>query len=99
MSRRVIERKLVGVGEQLRKLRGDLLLAEEQLLHFQHEADETRVRSFVSETALSDRVHRSAERYARIMQDHRDSLNLEIEKLEMDQNSLLDRLNSSINDS
>ena len=74
MARPVIERRLTEVGERLSRLRSDLAVAEEQLAHLMADADDARVRSLVSETALSERAHRGAERHARAMERHREDL-------------------------
>ena len=92
MARPVIERRLTEVGERLSRLRSDLAVAEEQLAHLRADADDARVRSLVSETALSERTHRGAERHARAMERHRDDLLAEIARLESTQDDLLDRL-------
>ena len=91
MARRVIERRLVEVGSRLQRLRSDLAVAEEQLAHFEEEANEARVRALVSETAIADRDHRGAERHAANMTRHRDGLREEIQRLEAAQDELLDR--------
>ena len=91
MARRVIERRLAEVGNRLQRLRSDLAVAEEQLAHFEEEADEARVRALVSETAIADRDRRGAERHAASMTRHRDGLREEIQRLETAQDELLDR--------
>ena len=91
MARRVIERRLAEVGSRLYRLRSDLAVAEEQLAHFEEEADEARVRALVSETAIADRDRRGAERHAASMTWHRDELREEIQRLETAQDELLDR--------
>ena len=91
MARRVIERRLVEVGRRLLRLGSDLAVAEEQLVHFEEEADAARVRALVSETAIADRDRRGAERHAASMTRHRDGLREEIQRLEKVQDELLDR--------
>ncbi|MEC9000494.1 MAG: hypothetical protein VYC56_09485 [Actinomycetota bacterium] len=92
MARPVIERRLTEVAQRLSRLRSDLDVAEEQLAHLVACADDARVRSLVSETAVSERAHRGAERHARAMEHHRDDLVAEITRLESTQDDLLDRL-------
>lgn len=92
MVRPVIERRLTELGERLSRLRSDLAVTQEQLDHLTAEAEDARVRSLVSETALSERAHRTAERHARAMRRHRDDLVEEIGRLESSQDDLLDRL-------
>ena len=91
MARRVIERRLTEVGNRLQRLRSDLAVAEEQLAHFEEEADEARLRSLVSETAIADRNRRGTDRHAARMTRHRDGLRAEIQRLETAQDELLDR--------
>ena len=91
MARRVIERRLAEVGNRLQRLRSDLAVAEEQLAHFEGEADAARVRALVSEPAIADRDRRGAERHAASMTRHRDELRDEIQRLETAQDELLDR--------
>ena len=62
----MIERRLTEVAQRLSRLRSDLDVAEEQLAHLVACADDARVRSLVSETAVSERAHRGAARHARI---------------------------------
>ena len=91
MARRVIERRLTEVGNRLQRLRSDLAVAEEQLAHFEEEAEEARVRALGSETPIADRDRRGAERHAASMTRHRDGLREEIQRLEKAQDELLDR--------
>src|SRR4051794_38276129 len=92
MSRSLVERRLIEVGDRLKGLRADLRVAEEQLEHFAGEADDTRLRSLVSETPLAERDHRDAQRHADAMARHRSEVSAEIERLERAQDELLDRL-------
>lgn len=88
----MIERRLIETGDRLRVLRDDLRVAEEQLAHFSDEAEDARLRSLVSETPIADREHRDADRHAKAMQRHRDSVAAEIAKLEAQQDALLDQM-------
>ncbi len=92
MSRVHVERRLIEVGGRLKSLRHDLAVAQEQLLHFSDDADESRLRSLVSETPVADREHRHARRHAEAMMRHRDEVQREIDKLEELQDELLDRM-------
>ncbi len=92
MSRSLIERRLTDVAERLKQLRFDLGVADEQLLHFSHEADDARLRSLVSETPLAEREHRDAARHAAVSARSRDDLAAEIARLEALQDELLDEL-------
>ncbi|NNE74731.1 MAG: hypothetical protein HKN26_13775 [Acidimicrobiales bacterium] len=92
MSKSLIERRLRDLSAQLKRLRSDLTVADEQLAHFRSEADEARLRSLVSETALADRDSRDASRHAEAMERHRSQVAAEIAELERTQDELLDRL-------
>jgi len=92
MARPVIERRLTEVGGRLQRLRADLAVAEEQLVHLVADAADARVRSLVSETAQLGGAHRDAERHARAMERHRDDLLADITRLEATQDDLLDRM-------
>ena len=95
MARPVVERRLSALGGRLLRLRDDLAVAEEQLAHLVADADDARVRSLVSETAISERAHRGADRHARAMARHRDEVAAEIVRLEATQDELLDRLTAN----
>lgn len=80
------------VARRLAQLRADLAVADEQLAHFADDADDARLRALVSETPLADAEHREAERYSVAMARHRADLVDRIEKLEREQDQLLDKL-------
>lgn len=92
MSRGLVERRLTEVGDELRQLRRDLSVADEQLAHLVDTAEEARLRSLVSETPLAEREHRDARRHAEAMARHRGDVLASIERLERLQDELLDRL-------
>lgn len=92
MSKRQVERRLTEVGQRLRQLRDELVVADEQLLHLADAADDARLRALVSETPVSDREHREAARHAEAMRSHRAAVADEIRRLESTQDELLDRL-------
>src|SRR3954463_12821997 len=94
MSKRQVERRLTEGSDRLKALRADLRVADEQLGHLADEADDSRLRSLVSETPLADREHRDAQRHADAMARHRAEVVAEIERLEHAQDDLLDRLTS-----
>ena len=95
MSRDRIERRLRGVGRQLSALRGDLRVCEEHLVQVSEEADEFRLRALVSETPLAEREYREAKRHADRLRRHRDEIAARIDRLEADQDTLLDRFSAS----
>ena len=94
MARRLVERRLIDVGDRLKKLRQQLAVANEQLLHFTDEADDARLRALVSETPLAEREFRDAQRHAELMRRSRDETLAEIAALEKSQDDLLDQLAS-----
>ena len=94
MSRDRIERRLRGVGQQLKVLRTDLRVCEEQLVQVSEEADECRLRALVSETPLAEREYREAQRHADRLKQHRDEVAARIARLEADQDALLDRFSA-----
>ena len=95
VSRRQIERRLTEVGARLRALREEIAVADEQLLYLDEAADDARLRALVSETPLSGREHQEAARHAEAMRSHRSKVSEQIERLERDQDDLLDRLMSA----
>jgi hypothetical protein len=92
MSRSQVERRLREVSDRLRRLREELHVADEQLAHLAELAEETRLRSLVSETPVSDREHHDAQRHADAMQRHRQEVLETLTRLEATQDELLDRL-------
>lgn len=92
VSRSLVERRLVEVSSRLRTLRGELQVADEQLLHLAEQAEEARLRALVSETPVAERDHREASRHAEAMQRFRAEVQQNIEALEASQDDLLDRL-------
>lgn len=92
MAKSLVERRLIEVGDRLKALRADLRVADEQLAHLAEEAEESRLRSLVSETPLAEREYREAQRHADAMERHRQEVGAEITRLEEAQDELLDRL-------
>ena len=82
------------MGSRLKKLREELAVADEQLVHFADEADDARLRALVAETPVSERDFRDAQRHAEAMRRHRDELHSEMRRLELQQDELLDRLSA-----
>ena len=95
MSRAQIERKLRGVSEQLRSLREDLSVSDEQLVQLADEADDARLRALVSETPLAEKEHRKASRHVERLRKHRERIATRIDALDAEQDALLDRLSAS----
>lgn len=88
----MVERQLTKVGQQLKQLREELRVADEQLAHFAEIADDTRLRSLVSETPGADHDHRDAQRTADAFARHRADLAASITQLEATQDDLLDKM-------
>jgi hypothetical protein len=94
MPKWLIERRLTGVASRLRSLRDELRVIDEQLSHLSDEADETRIRSLVSETPLAAREHHDAQRHVDAMAERREEVLSSIAALERRQDALLDELMS-----
>lgn len=92
MTRSLVERRLSEVSHRLRELRGELAVTDEQLRHLAEEADDARLRALVSETPMAGQEHREAQKHADAMSRHRAEVVTSIEKLELQQDELLDRL-------
>ncbi len=92
MSKSIVERRLLEVSNQLKRLREDLSVVDEQLAHFAEEAEDARIRAMVSETPGADRERRQAQKHADAMARHQSEVHAQIQQLEADQDQLLDRL-------
>ena len=88
----LVKRRLTGVSRQLRALRDEVRVLDEQLAHFNDDADDARIRSLVSENQLAERDHRDAQRHADAQAAHRAKLVARIAELERRQDELLDQL-------
>ncbi len=91
----LVERRLSDVAGRLHALREELRVIDEQLAQLTDEADDTRLRSLMSETPLADREFRDAQRHADAMNRRRADVLETIERLEVRQDELLDALNES----
>jgi len=91
----LVERRLTDVASRLHALREELRVIDEQFAQLSDEADDTRLRSLVSETPLADREFRDAQRHADAMNRRRVDVVETIERLEVRQDELLDALNES----
>lgn len=89
-----MERRLTGVSGRLRSLREELRVIDEQLGQLTDEADDSRIRSLVSETPLADHEFREARRHADRYVDRRREIVDSIAALERRQDELLDQLGS-----
>jgi len=91
----LVERRLTDVASRLHALREELRVIDEQFIQLNDEANDTRLRSLVSETPLADREFREAQRHADAMFRRRAEVMEAIERLEVRQDELLDALNES----
>ena len=60
----LVERRLTDISGRLHALREELSVIDEQFVQLADEADDTRLRSLMSETPLADREFRDAQRHA-----------------------------------
>jgi predicted nucleic acid-binding Zn-ribbon protein len=86
------ERRLSQVGSRLRKLRDELSVADEQLLHLADDADDLAVRALVSETPAASSESNDARKHVEAMRRHRERVVAQIAELEARQDRLLDEL-------
>ncbi len=89
-----VERRLIDVGADLRRLREELRITDEELAHFQADADDARLRSIVSDRPESTRDDREAHRSVEAITRQRSHLVGQIDRLEHTQDELLDELAS-----
>jgi hypothetical protein len=92
MKRDQVESRLLEVHARLVRARQELAVAEEQLDVFLETAEETRIRSLVSETPLADRDWQDAKRHADAMTRARDNASARVVELERAQDELLGKL-------
>ena len=95
MFRSSIEKKLTALSRELQALREELGVVEEQLIQVADEAEDSRLRSMVSETPLASHEHRESAKAAAAVRRDRDAKRRRLEKLERKQDHLLDRLTES----
>lgn len=93
MFRKSLEKRLLETSRRIKKEKEDLLVAEEQLISLIDDADEARIRSLVSETAISDNDRRDSARQSQNMEKYCQKIRIEIQRLEEIQDGLLDKLN------
>lgn len=82
------------ISRRIKQQKEDLLVAEEQLISLTSDADEARIRSLVSETAISDNDRRDSVRQSENMQKYCHKIRNEIQRLEEIQDALLDKMNT-----
>ncbi|MAT62537.1 MAG: hypothetical protein CL881_01920 [Dehalococcoidia bacterium] len=94
MFQRSAEKRLMEISRRIKQQKEDLLVAEEQLISLTSDADEARIRSLVSETAISDNDRRDSVRQSENMQKYCHKIRNEIQRLEEMQDALLDKMNT-----
>lgn len=92
MKREQLEQRLLDVHARLVRARQELAVTEEQLDVFLETAEETRIRSLVSETPLADHEWQEAQRHADAMLRARDAASERVAELERVQDDLLGKL-------
>jgi hypothetical protein len=92
VARNLVERRLIEMSGRLKALGEELRIIDEQLEHFDGEADDARIRALVSETPVAEREMREARKHADAMRRHRAEVVAEVTRLERSQDDLLDRL-------
>jgi len=92
MTRTILQRRLVDVSERLKRLRAELAVTNEQVSFLDGEAEEFRLRALMSETPLADAEARDARQQADTMARYRDTLIVQIGRLQREQDELLDRM-------
>jgi len=92
VRRSTVERRLRDNSHRLQRLREELGVTGEQMEQLAEEAEDARIRAMVSETALAQREYHEAERHAAALARDRAKVEAEIERLERDQDRLLDEL-------
>ena len=92
MSKVQIERKLRNVSDQLRSLREELEVSDQQFRQLDDEADDARLRSLVSETPVAAKEHRQAANQLAKLENHRQGVAADIAKHEAKSDELLDQM-------
>ena len=93
-----LERRLGEITRRIKEEKEELLIAEEQLSMLLNDADDARIRSLVSETAISDHERRDSARQAENMGNYCRKIKNEINRLENLQDEMLDKLTMEKND-
>jgi hypothetical protein len=88
----MVERRLFDVAQRLRAAREELAVIEEQLAALTETAEDSRLRSLVSETPLAHRDYTEAQRHADAMERARAMMQSQVNELAATQDELLDRL-------
>lgn len=92
MFRSSIEKRLTAVAREVRSIREELGVVEEQLIQVSDEAEDSRLRALVSETPLAAQEQRESAKAVAAVRRDRDAKLKRLQHLERKQDALLDRL-------
>ncbi len=92
----VVERQLKEASKRISRYKTELAIADEQLNHLRNAADDARVKSLVSETALADQERREVDQQVDSMSRHHEYLISEIKNLEDRQDELLEKISKTV---
>ena len=92
VGKRSVERKLRKTAVRLRRLRDELQVIEEQLVHLVEDAESKSVQALVAENPAAAIEYREARGHSEAMTEHRRHVVSEIVALEARQDELLDEL-------
>ena len=95
MKYTVVERQLKEVGKRISRYKDELAIADEQLNHLQNEAEDARMKSLVSETAIADQERREVDQQVESMNRHHQHLIAEIKNLGERQDQLLEKISKA----
>lgn len=87
---------MLDVSESLKRLRADFSVGAEQLVFMQDDAEDKRLRSLLAETPIAEFESREATRHSTALAKFQSELACSIRELELEQDSLLDRLAAEI---
>ena len=80
------------VSERLKRLRAEYSVTTEQLVFMEDDAEDKRLRSLVAETPIAEFEAREATRHSSALAEYQIGLASTIKDLELEQDSLLDRM-------
>ena len=95
MAAWLTQRRLTQNAARLRRLRAELAQLDEQVLHFDADADDTALRALVSETPGAAQEANESRKHAAALAKHRRHVADSIAELEARQDELLDKLSGS----
>jgi chromosome segregation ATPase len=92
MATWLTQRRLSQNAARLKQLRAELAQIDEQVAHFEADADETALRALVSETPGAAQEANESRKHAAALAKHRRHVADSIAELEARQDELLDKL-------